>query len=119
MTQSAKPEAHGNLAGESADRRSGNRIDAALLDVARVIQPVLLFGKLLAAASGSDDDADTAQLVPRHRDRLEARVEQRFFNSGDAKRNGARYVLAVLGRDVEAFIEINHLAGDLHGVLRC
>src|SRR5258708_36728944 len=117
MAQPAKSEAHGNLAGQRTDGRSRDRIHTALLDVPRIIEPVLLLGKLLAAAPRSDNPTDAAQLVARHSRSLQARVDQRFFHRGDSQRDRPRHVLPVLGAYVAAFIEIDNFACHLNGIV--
>src|ERR1039457_3938086 len=51
VAESAEPEAHGDFAGQSADRAGRNGVDAALLDMPAVVEAVLFFGEILASAA--------------------------------------------------------------------
>ena len=75
--------------------------------LARVVEAVLLFGEVLAAAAGSDDHADAAQLVARHGARGRARHPPRASAtlataSGTAREN----VRPVLDLDVLLLVEL-------------
>src|SRR5207249_9331523 len=61
MAQPAEAEPHGNFAGQRADGDGGYGVRATLLLMSGVIQAVLLFGEVLAAAARSDDYADAAK----------------------------------------------------------
>ena len=119
VAQPAEAEAHGDFAGQRADGAGGNGVDAALLQVAGVVEPVLLFGEILAAAAGADNDADAAQFVARHGVRVQARVRHRLADARRGQRHGARNVRPVFDIHVEAFVEfIGDFARHLHGEAR-
>src|SRR5262249_1100507 len=65
VAEAAKSEAHRHLTSERADRAGGNRVYAALLLVAGVIEAVLFFPEVLASAARAHHDADAAPLVTR------------------------------------------------------
>ena len=89
------------------------------LIMAGVVEPVLLFGEILAAAAGADDHADAAQFVARHRVDVEPGIRQRLGDAGSRQRDGARNVRPVLDLHVLLLVElIGHLAGYLHLVSR-
>src|SRR5580704_10572054 len=114
----SEPEPHGDFTRQRADRRCRNRVDAALLLVPAVVQPVLLFGKLLRSAARADDHSDSPQLLARHRTRLDPRVRYRLARSRDRQRDCARYMLPLLRFHPGGFIEVRDLAGNLHLVVR-
>src|SRR5258706_13681932 len=84
--------------------------------MAGIVEPILLFRELLAAAAGPDDHAHAAQLVLGHALRLEASVDERLLNRSHAQRHRARDGLAVFRVHVPRFVEVHHLAGDLHRI---
>ena len=119
MAQPAETEAHRDFAGERADGAGWNGVDAALLDVAGVVEPVLLFGEIHAAAAGSDNHADAAQLVARHGANIHPGVFQGLADAGHRQRHGARNMRPVLCIDVQFLVEfIGHFARHLHGQTR-
>ncbi len=73
VAQPAESEPHGNFAGQRADGAGGNGVHAALLQVAGVVEAVLLFGEILAAAARAHHHADLPQFVARHGVRRRAR----------------------------------------------
>src|ERR1700761_3120595 len=60
VAHAAQAETHGDFAGKRANSASRNGVDAALLLVAVVVEAVLLFGEILAAAARANDYADFA-----------------------------------------------------------
>src|SRR5581483_8187799 len=60
VAQTAKSKPHRNFTGQRPNGTGGNRINAALLLLTGVVEPVLLFGEILAAAAGTDNHADAA-----------------------------------------------------------
>ena len=119
MAQPPETEPHRDFAGERADGAGWNRVDAALLDVAGVVEPVLFFGEIHAAAAGSDDHADAAQLVARHGANIHPGVFQRLGDARHRQRHGARNMRPVLYIDVQFLVEfIGYFARHLHGQTR-
>src|SRR5579871_354016 len=115
VAEAAKTEAHRHFAGQRADGARGDGIDAALLLLARIVQPVLLFGEVLAASAGADDDADTAQFVAAHGGGIETSVIEGFGNAGGRQWHRAGDVRAILRFDVALLVEfVRYLAGHLH-----
>ena len=86
--------------------------------MAAVIEAVLLFGELLAAAAGADDDANLAQFVAGHVFGLDTCVHKRFLHSRQSQRDGARYMRPVFGIDVVVLVEIHHFPRHLYGMVR-
>ena len=115
VAQTAETEAHGDFAGQRADGAGRDGIHAALLLMAGIEEPVLLFGEILAAAAGADNHADLAQFVARHGGGVEAGVCHRLGDAGHRQRHGARYVRPVLRVDVGRLVElVGHFARHLH-----
>src|ERR1035438_7171395 len=115
VAQPAEPEAHGDFAGQRANGAGGDGVHAALLDQAGIIQPVLLFGEIHAAATGAHDDADAAQLVARHVGDVEPGIRHGLGDAGRGQRDGARNVRAVLDLHVLFLVEfVGNLAGYLY-----
>ncbi len=63
MAQAAEPEAHADLAGHGSHGAAGNGEDADLLDLALVVEMILLVGKIVGAAARAQRHADLALLV--------------------------------------------------------
>src|SRR5580704_19389553 len=84
VAETPEAKAHGHFAGQRADSGGGNHIHAALLLQAGIIEPILLFGKLLTAAAGAQHDADFSQLVAIHPVWFKARIGQRFLTAAIA-----------------------------------
>src|SRR5689334_266768 len=117
MAQAPEAEPHGDFAGQSPYRARGDGVDAALLEVARVEQPVLLLREILAAPARADDDADLAQLVARHGMGIQPRVGGGFRHGRGGQRNGSRNVRAVLDLHVLLVVELlRNLARHLYRV---
>src|SRR5205823_1669823 len=86
-----------------------------LLLMTGVVKAVLLFGEVLTAAAGSDDHADAAELIPRHRTSIQTRVLQRLGHAGRRQGNGARDMRPVLHLHVPLLVELGRdFPGYLH-----
>src|SRR5208283_2531807 len=115
VAQAAETEPHRHFAGERADGPRGNRVHAALFQMAGVKEAVLLFGEILAAAAGADHDTDAAQFVARHVGWVQTGVFHRFRHAGHRQRHGARDVGTVLHVHVLLLVKLlRHLPCDLH-----
>ena len=78
-------------------------------------EPVLLLGKLLGAAPGTEDHADLALLVEGHGGIVEAGVLKSFGGGRDGERDDTRHVLAFARIDPGQFVELGNLACNMHG----
>src|SRR6185503_20547169 len=116
MAHAAKPEAHGNFAGQCSDGSGRDGVNATLLRMAGIVKPVLFLCEFLAAAARSHDDAHATKLIAGHGLRLEAGIHYRFFHRRHRERNGARNVRAIFRVYVAVFIEAHHFTRHLHSV---
>ncbi len=87
--------------------------------MAAVVEPVLLFGEVLAAAAGADDHADLAQFVAGHALPIDPRVFQGFGHARRRQWNRARDMRPVFDLHVFLLVEfVRHFARDLHDEAR-
>ena len=110
----AKSKAHADFAGQRSHSAAGNAEQADLFYVSAVPEAVLLLGKFLRAAAGSQNHADLALLLHRHGGGIEAGILDGFGGCGNGQRHDAGDMLALARVHPRQFVKFGNFAGDMY-----
>src|SRR5215510_2801478 len=117
MAHAAQAKAHAHFAGKRTRCSAGDGKQAYLLDLAFVIQIVLMLGEVLRSAAGAQHDSDFALLTQTEFLRVDAGVFERFSGCGQGQRDSAGNMLALARFHPIKLVKVLDFSGNFDGKL--